>query len=73
VRRWPRQRAIALRPIGVICHPTSTSVDTERGCYVGCMSAPSGPRRPVTFINVFTVEPANQQRLVDILTHVTAE
>jgi quinol monooxygenase YgiN len=38
------------------------------------MSAtPSGPRRPVTFINVFTVEPADQQRLVDILTHVTAE
>ncbi|MFI5301474.1 MAG: antibiotic biosynthesis monooxygenase family protein, partial [Polyangiales bacterium] len=25
----------------------------------------------VTFINVFTVEPANQQRLVDLLTQVT--
>jgi len=25
----------------------------------------------VTFINVFTVEPANQQRLVDLLTKVT--
>lgn len=30
-------------------------------------------RQLVTFINVFTVEPANQQRLVDILTHVTSE
>src|SRR5258708_38583010 len=25
----------------------------------------------VTFINVFTVEPANQQRLIDLLRHVT--
>jgi quinol monooxygenase YgiN len=25
----------------------------------------------VTFINVFTVEPANQKRLVELLTHVT--
>ena len=27
----------------------------------------------VTFINVFTVEPANQQRLVDLLEHATVE
>jgi len=27
----------------------------------------------VTFINVFTVEPANQQRLVDLLAHATVE
>ena len=25
----------------------------------------------VTFINVFTVEPSNQQQLVELLTHVT--
>jgi quinol monooxygenase YgiN len=38
------------------------------------MSAtPSGSQQPVAFINVFTVEPANQQRLVDLLTHVTTE
>jgi quinol monooxygenase YgiN len=35
-------------------------------------ATPSAAPQPVTFINVFTVEPANQQRLVDILTHVTA-
>src|SRR5260370_9041893 len=27
----------------------------------------------VTLINVFTVEPANQQRLVDLLAHVTVD
>jgi quinol monooxygenase YgiN len=27
----------------------------------------------ITLINVFTVEPANQQRLVDLLVHVTDE
>ena len=29
--------------------------------------------RPVTFINVFTVEPPNQQHLVDLLTRVTEQ
>jgi len=35
------------------------------------MTTISKDAKLVTFINVFTVEPANQQRLVDLLTHVT--
>jgi quinol monooxygenase YgiN len=35
------------------------------------MTTISKEAKLVTFINVFTVEPANQQRLVDLLTHVT--
>ena len=31
----------------------------------------SNDAKLVTFINVFTVEPANQQRLVDLLAHAT--
>jgi len=31
----------------------------------------SNEAKLVTFINVFTVEPANQQRLVDLLAHAT--
>jgi len=31
----------------------------------------SNDAKLVTFINVFTVEPANQQRLVDLLVHAT--
>lgn len=33
----------------------------------------SNDAKLVTFINVFTVEPANQQRLVDPLAHATVE
>jgi len=33
----------------------------------------SNDAKLVTFINVFTVEPANQQRLVDLLAHATVE
>ena len=33
------------------------------------MGSPSN--RPVTLINVFTVEPADQQRLIDLLSDVT--
>src|SRR5215468_12663081 len=36
-------------------------------------ATPSSSQQLVTFINVFTVEPENQQRLVDILKHVTFE
>lgn len=36
------------------------------------MTTISKDARLVTFINVFTVEPVNQQRLVDLLTQVTA-
>jgi|SRR5580704_7325337 len=36
------------------------------------MTTISKDAKLVTFINVFTVEPANQQRLVDLLTRVTA-
>jgi quinol monooxygenase YgiN len=36
-------------------------------------ATPSGSRQLVTFINVFTVEPGSQQRLVDLLMHVTSE
>ena len=35
------------------------------------MDQTSGNGRGVTLINVFTVEPANQQRLVDLLTRAT--
>lgn len=35
------------------------------------MTTISKDAKVVTFINVFTVEPANQARLVDLLTHVT--
>jgi quinol monooxygenase YgiN len=35
------------------------------------MTTISRDMRVVTFINVFTVEPANQERLVDLLRHVT--
>ena len=35
------------------------------------MTTISKDAKLVTFINVFTVEPANQQRLVDLLTRVT--
>jgi quinol monooxygenase YgiN len=35
------------------------------------MTAISKDAKLVTFINVFTVEPANQQRLVELLAHVT--
>jgi quinol monooxygenase YgiN len=35
------------------------------------MTTISKDAKPVTFINVFTVEPANQQRLVDLLAHAT--
>ena len=33
----------------------------------------SNDAKLVTFINVFTVEPANRQRLVDLLAHATVE
>jgi quinol monooxygenase YgiN len=36
-------------------------------------ATPASSQQLVTFINVFTVEPGNQQRLVDILNHVTFE
>ena len=35
------------------------------------MTTISKDAKLVTFINVFTVEPANQQQLVELLTHVT--
>jgi quinol monooxygenase YgiN len=35
------------------------------------MSTTDPPTSVVTFINVFTVAPVNQQRLVDLLAHVT--
>jgi quinol monooxygenase YgiN len=35
------------------------------------MTTISKDAKLVTFINVFTVEPANQQRLVDLLAHAT--
>jgi quinol monooxygenase YgiN len=37
------------------------------------MSPTPSAAQPVTFINVFTVEPAFQQRLVELLHHVTSE
>ena len=35
------------------------------------MTQVTGNRSPVTLINVFTVEPVNQQRLVDLLSRAT--
>jgi hypothetical protein len=35
------------------------------------MTTISVSRKLVTFINVFTVEPANQRQLVELLAHVT--
>lgn len=35
------------------------------------MTTISKDAKLVTFINVFTVEPANQQQLVELLAHVT--
>src|SRR5229473_8461609 len=37
----------------------------------GVVTTLSNDAKLVTFINVFTVEPANQQRLVDLLAHAT--
>jgi quinol monooxygenase YgiN len=41
------------------------------GTVPAAMTTISKDAKLITFINVFTVEPANQQRLVELLAHVT--
>src|ERR1700730_16903993 len=51
-------------------HPNSVAAPahTQRSCR---MNQTSEKARPITLINVFTVEPVNQQRLVDLLIRAT--
>ncbi len=61
-RRWPRRQDVRE---GAVYRPTLQPSDSET------RMPQESENPPVVLINVFTVEPKNQQRLIDILTSAT--